>query len=159
MVKLHQQRMQDMKKTFQRELRSSQQQQQQDFVNGAADESFPSDLARLSRSPTPASSGAGAGAGRLSPAPPPSPGPALPGAASAAASAAADSSAMSTSSSSSASPPAVLYGPSGSEHPRLVTMSEVNFKYLKHVIFKFFTSPDTEVTLFLPIKYESRQAN
>ncbi len=143
MVKLHQQRMQDMKKTFQRELRSSQQQQQQDFVNGAADESSPSDLARLSRSPTPASSGAGAGAGRLSPAPPPSPGPALPGAAAAAA---ADSSAMSTSSSSSsASPPAVLYGPSGSEHPRLVTMSEVNFKYLKHVIFKFFTSPDTEV--------------
>ena len=33
--------------------------------------------------------------------------------------------------------------------PGYVTMTEVNFKYLKHVIFKFFTSPDTEVRRIL----------
>ena len=35
---------------------------------------------------------------------------------------------------------------SSSETTNVVTMTEVNFKYLKHVIFKFFTSPEYEVS-------------
>ncbi len=113
MVKLHEKRMLDMKKTFQRELRSQVEAGGCDLVNGGGGEDTKS---AVSRSPTPSQQLSFAAA-RLSPVPPSEP-------------------------SSSSSSAAVL---PTADHPHLVTMSEVNFKYLKHVIFKFFTSPDTEV--------------
>ena len=46
------------------------------------------------------------------------------------------------------------YGGLGADMPMttsqdLVLMTEVNYKYLKHVIFKFFTSRDYEVRIML----------
>ena len=110
MAKLHQQRMLDMKKTFQRELRS-----QTELLNGSGEESLSAadpTGARQSRSPTPS-----AGAVALLPMPQ-----------------------MEVS-----SPDAATTLAMDQQQQHLVTMSDVNFKYLKHVIFKFFTSPNTEV--------------
>ncbi len=122
MVRLHQQRMLDMKKTFQREFRL--QTGGSEVPNGAVDEATSEEQQqqqqqRPSRSPTPSAPS------RVSPVP---------------SSSSTSSQVVDPTLSASASPPTLVL-----EHQNLVTMSEVNFKYLKHVIFKFFTSPDPEV--------------
>ena len=56
------------------------------------------------------------------------------------------------------------YGGLGMDMPMttsqdLVLMTEVNYKYLKHVIFKFFTSRDYEVCVRVLISYFSKWAS
>lgn len=46
-------------------------------------------------------------------------------------------------------------GSADSTSSSTVTMTEVNFKYLKHVIFKFFTSPAFEVISIMIVYFPS----